>query len=122
MNRALMVVMFIAAVIVSGAAFPICNFGKEYPGALTGITLYLNVFFYLELGWFEKRGWKLRRLSSAVLINIGIILSGMLFRYLLEWGEVSNTYNFTAPNMLFHIVVSFGISTLAYLLMKNQRV
>ena len=27
-------------------------------------------------------------------------------RYLLEFGEVSNTYNFTAPNIIIHVLLT----------------
>lgn len=33
------------------------------------------------------------------------ILAGMGCRYLLEFGEVSNTYNFTVPNMIVHVLL-----------------
>ena len=115
--RFALVLLFI---IVSGSAFPIYNFGKHYTHALTGILLYLNIACYLELGIFEKRVLKLSKVSYAALLNLGIVLAGMVCRYLLEWGEVSNTYNFTIPNVLLHIAVTFAISTLSYLLVKNK--
>ena len=115
--RFALVLLFI---IVSGSAFPIYNFGKHYTHVLTGILLYLNIACYLELGIFEKRVLKLSKVSYAALLNLGIVLAGMGCRYLLEWGEVSNTYNFTIPNVLLHIAVTFAISTLSYLLVKNK--
>ena len=115
--RTVLVALFI---IVSGAGFPIYNLGKHYAYALTGIMLYVNIACYLELGVFEKRMLKVQNVSHAALMNIGIILAGMLCRYLLEWGEVSNAYNFTMPNILVHITITFAISTLSYLLVKNK--
>ena len=115
--RIALVLLFI---IISGAAFPIYNFGKHYSYALNGILLYLNIACYLELGIFEKRVLKMPKVSYAVFMNMGIVLSGMVCRYLLEWGEVSNTYNFTMPNILVHITTAVAISTLSYLLVKNK--
>lgn len=115
--RIALVLLFI---IVSGSAFPIYNFGKHYTHALTGILLYLNIACYLELGIFEKRVLKLQKVSYAIFMNLGIIFVGMGYRYLLEWGEVSNTYNFTMSNVLLHVTVTFAISTLSYLLVKNK--
>ena len=115
--RVLLILLF---VIVSGSAFPIYNFGKHYSQALTGILLYLNIACYLELGIFEKRVLKLQKALYAALMNVGIVLAGMFCRYLLEWGEVSNTYNFTTPNVLVHITTAVAISTLSYLLVKNK--
>ena len=115
--RVLLILLF---VIVSGSAFPIYNFGKHYSQALTGILLYLNIACYLELGIFEKRVLKLRKALYAALMNLGIVLAGMLCRYLLEWGEISNTYNFTTPIVLLHITLAVAISTLSYLAAKNN--
>ena len=108
--RFALVLLFI---IVSGSAFPIYNFGKHYAHGLTGRLLYLNIACYLELGIFEKRVLKLSKVSYAALLNLGIVLAGMGCRYLLEWGEVSNTYNFTMPNVLLHIILTLAISTLS---------
>ena len=115
--RVLLILLF---VIVSGSAFPIYNFGKHYTQVLAGILLYLNIVCYLELGNFEKRVLKLQKISHVLLINVGIVLAGMLCRYLLEWGEISNTYNFTMPNIFVHITTAVAISTLSYLLVKNK--
>ena len=115
--RVLLILLF---VIVSSSAFPIYNFGKHYTQVLAGILLYLNIVCYLELGIFDKRVLKLQKISHVVLMNVGIVLAGMLYRYLLEWGEVSNTYNFTTPNVLVHITIAVAISTLSYLEAKNK--
>ena len=120
MTKKWRIVLMILFVIISGAAFPVYNFGKHYTYSLTGIMLYVNIACYLELGIFEKQVLKLTKLSYAVFMNIGIVLLGMFCRYLLEWGEVSNTYNFTIPNMFLHIAVSFVISTISFLLAKSK--
>ena len=115
--RVLLILLF---VIVSGSAFPIYNFRKYYTQVLAGILLYLNIVCYLELGIFDKRVLKLQKISHVILMNVGIVLAGMLYRYLLEWGEVSNAYNFTMPNILVHITTAVEISTLSYLLVRNK--
>ena len=115
------IVLIILFVIISGAAFPIYNFGKHYSQVLTGIMLYLNIACYLELGIFEKRVLKMQKALYAAFMNVGIVLAGMVCRYLLEWGEVSNTYNFTTPNILIHITIAVAISTISYLMVKNKR-
>ena len=58
------------------------------------------------------KNWKLHQVA---LLHLGMILLSMLFRYLLEFGEVSNTYNFTAPNIALHIVATLTISMVSYL-------
>lgn len=42
---------------------------------------------------------------QVLLLNLVLTLLGMSARYLLEYGEVSNTYNFTFRNILLHIVM-----------------
>ena len=43
--------------------------------------------------------------GQVLLLNLVLTLLGMAARYLLEYGEVSNTYNFTFRNILLHIVM-----------------
>ena len=54
-------------------------------------------------------------------LNLLLVLLGMGVRYLLEFGEVSNSYNFTVPNMLLHIGVTVTLSTLSWLWTKTER-
>lgn len=113
-------VLMLSFVIVSCTEFPIYDFGKHYTYFQTGLLLFLNVICYLELGIFEKYRLKLTKVSHAMLLNLGVILAGMVCRYLLEWGRVSNTYNFTIPNVILHIAVTFTIGTLSYLFANEQ--
>lgn len=43
--------------------------------------------------------------GQVLVLNLVLTLLGMAARYLLEYGEVSNTYNFTFRNILLHIVM-----------------
>ena len=45
-------------------------------------------------------------------ITVGL---GLLCRYLLEFGEVSNTYNFTVPNTLLHVGIFLALTDLTYI-------
>ena len=58
------------------------------------------------------KGWKI---GKVLLVNMGVILLGMVLRFFLEFGEVSNTYNFTGPNIVIHIAAAFVISIVSYL-------
>lgn len=120
MKKFLIVIICLLTVIISGAAFPIYNFTKQYSYVLTGISLWLNVFFYIELGKYENKLLKMSKLYYLILLNLGVILSGMLFRYFLEFGEISNVYNFTLQNVLVHVLVTLTISVLSYLSVKKQ--
>ena len=55
--------------------------------------------------------------SSGVkitILNIGLVLVGMGCRYLLEFWEVSNTYNFNMINSMVHIFATVTLSTLSW--------
>lgn len=52
-----------------------------------------------------RRVWLLAGLMTA---------AGMFGRYLLEYGEVSNTYNFTAFNIVAHLVLIPAFTVLSY--------
>lgn len=118
-NKRLFWMLIILFVIIAGAAFPLYNWGKHYSYTLTGITLWLNLAFYIELGVLERRLLPNYKTGKIVLLNLGIIVVGMGCRYFLEFGEVSNTYNFTLPNIVFHVVVTFMISMISYVASKS---
>lgn len=117
-SKGLLVILLIVFVIIAGAAFPFYNWNKHYSYTLTGITLWLNIVCYIELGVFERRLLPDSSTTKIVLINLGIVLAGMGGRYLLEFGEVSNTYNFTLSNVVFHMIATLMISTVSYVLSK----
>ena len=43
---------------------------------------------------------------------LGLALAGLLCRFLLEYGEASNSVNFTAPNVLLHLLLAVGLPAL----------
>ncbi len=54
------------------------------------------------------------------IISLAFTIIGYGCRYLLEYGEVSNTYNFTVLNTVFHTFVAVGITTLTVLWNKKR--
>lgn len=119
-KKQLIMVLLALFVVIAGAAFPFYNWNKHYSVALTGISLWLNIACYIELGILERRLLTNCKTGKIALLNLGIVISGMGCRYLLEYGEVSNTYNFTIPNIVFHIVVTLGISIISYIVSKSS--
>ena len=51
-------------------------------------------------------------------LNLGITILGMIARYFLEYGEVSNTYNFTLKNIVIHIVIMMVLSMIFWMQIK----
>ena len=54
-----------------------------------------------------------RRLCRVLLVFLGLAaLAGLVCRFLLEFGEVANGVNFTAPNVLLHLLLAAGVPAL----------
>lgn len=117
-SRGFLVILLVVFVIIAGSGFPFYNWNKHYSYTLTGITLWLNIACYIELGVFERRLLPDSATVKIVLINFGIVLAGMGCRYLLEFGEVSNTFNFTLLNIASHMMATLIISMFSYILSK----
>ena len=111
-HKKLSLIIFLVYFIVLGAAvFPIYNLNKEWPSTLT-ISIFMSAVGYSGmLGVVEIALFRKVKIHHIILLNLVLILLSMGARYLLEYGEVSNTYNFTIPNMILHIVAVLIIST-----------
>ena len=114
------VLFFAIIIITAGSSFPIYNFTKSFGKIFATTNLFMNISLYLALGAMERPLLKNWRLWQVAFLNLGLILIGMLFRFLLEFGEVSNTYNFTAPNIALHIFATFTISMISYLMSRKS--
>ena len=53
-----------------------------------------------------------RGIGALALWNLGAALAGLGSRLLLEFGEVANAVNFTAPNVLLHLLLAAGVPVL----------
>ena len=69
----------------------------------------------IEASLFPKATW-----IMIGLLNIGITVMGMVARYFLEYGEVSNTYNFTLKNIVIHMIIMLLLSTLFWMQSKRS--
>lgn len=107
--------LFVLIVLTAGCAFPFYNVTKSFGKMIVGMNLLMNISCYAALGALERPILKKWKGYYVALLNLGLILLSMLFRYLLEFGEVSNTYNFTGPNIALHIAAAFTISMVSYL-------
>ena len=101
-------------ILLGGAAFPIYNFNKEWSTTLTLSILVSAIGYSGMLGVTEIALFPKAKLYHIIPLNFGLTLLSMGCRYLLEYGEVSNTYNFTAPNIILHIIAVLVISTIIW--------
>ena len=115
MKRSSQILLCLLFLVISCCTFPIYNFTKDFGKSIVTTNLILNVLCYYELGKFEKLMQKDWKIGKVLLVNMGVILLGMVMRFFLEFGEVSNTYNFTVPNIAIHITAALAISFVTYL-------
>ena len=108
---ALIILFFL---LLTCCSFPVYNLTKQYSTTLTFTNLFVSVSIYAYLGAFMTRLRPNALLGQVLLILFALILGGMFCRFLLEFGEVSNTYNFTLPNITLHLVVTLTISTISW--------
>lgn len=118
----LIVGIFISIAFITCCMFPFLNLTKETPirmELVNWLVIVISIMFYHGIGQGEA---KIFPNSSAMLIGlfnlIGTIV-GMGIRFLLEFGEVSNTYNFTIPNIILHILISVVLISGTYLFYKK---
>ena len=115
MKRSSQILLYLLFLVISCCTFPIYNFTKDFGKSIVTTNLILNVLCYYELGKFEKLMQKDWKIGKVLLVNMGVILLDMVMRFFLEFGEVSNTYNFTGPNIAIHIIAALVISFVSYL-------
>ena len=81
----------------------------------------LSVFiFYTELGMLQAALFPNGSIGFAAALNLGMTVLGLIFRYLLEYGEVSNTYNFTAANVALHLFALTILPLMTYISRKQK--
>ena len=114
-KQILRIALWVVFLLVACCAFPINNFTKSFGIPIMGINLFLNIACYYGLGMYEKMSFTEWKTGKIAILNLSVILLGMVLRYFLEFGEVSNTYNFTGPNIALHIAAAFTISMFSYL-------
>lgn len=69
----------------------------------------------MEAALFPKATW-----IVISLLNMGITIMGMVSRYFLEYGEVSNTYNFTPKKIVIHMIIMLLLSNMFWMQGKRS--
>lgn len=114
-------ITFAFFILMVACNFPIYNLTREWSPTLTFAIVFTGLSLYISLGAAEAIMLSRCGIHHVFSLNLLLVLLGMGARYLLEYGEVSNTYNFTLPNMLLHICVAVVLSTLSWLWTKTER-
>ena len=114
---------WIIAIFFGCFCFPFVNITKVLSDAqkqISVINLFTCLIAYAEVGLLSGYLFDKKKISVVLLINVSHIIVGMICRYFLEFGEVSNTYNFTLPNIAILIVAISCICICGYLHAKKQ--
>ncbi len=120
----IIVCMCIMSVLINGGFFPIINFNPDNPVNL-GIVMRLMIIimafaFHKAIGSWEAVVFSEWPITFIGIFNMALALSGLGCRYLLEFGEVSNTYNFTIANVIFQVLALVFVSTVVCALDKKK--
>ena len=91
---------WVVAIFFGCFCFPLVNFTKTLSDMQKQIriwNIFISLFAYVEVGLLSGYLFEKKKIGVVLLINAAHIVAGMICRYFLEFGEVSNTYNFTPP-------------------------
>ena len=76
---------------------------------------------YFEIGQLLGVLYSWNKVWRSAALALGMTLLGLACRFLMEFGEVSNTYNFTPPNVALHLSVAAVITALGSLSFVDGR-
>lgn len=123
-RKPLLIGMVLFSCIIGGCLFPIVNCNPENPvetSLVMKTIILLSVFiFYTELGMLQAALFPNGSIGFVAALNLGMTVLGLIFRYLLEYGEVSNTYNFTAANVALHLFALTILPLMTYISRKQK--
>lgn len=112
--------IFVWGFIVFIGCFGFPLYSKEFP--LTILKVWLAISYIFAMGeafamlYYEKEKMTARICIQTFLFSI----VGLVCRYFLEFGEVSNTYNFTLKNIVLYLVCIPIFVTICYRIAKRQ--
>lgn len=113
--------LYLLIMVTAACVFPIYQFTGTYRYPMVSVNqLLMNIACYGVLGSLEGKHLKNRSLPVVILLNLGMVLMSMLLRYFLEFGEITNLYNFTGINILVHILAVLAISSLSFLAARRS--
>lgn len=107
-----------APIVLASCCFFPLRFPAEY---LDGMILFLLLITACNLGNLLACLYGRGELTAVYLRLLAFTILGLAFRFLLEFGEVSNTYNFTPINtVVFLLLFPLGTAA-AYLFFAARR-
>lgn len=105
-------ILILGYIVFAGCfAFPI----RSEPFPLNFPKVYLLVVSYGVIASALAGIWGPDKGRNVYIVTFLLTMAGMGCRYLLEFGEVSNTYNFTLFNIISYLIIIPIGTTIAYL-------
>ena len=113
--------LFVCAwfIFIGCCAFPVINLTKDFPLQITLLNLFTVCISCVYLGKIMEIIFS-KKITKSILIALSMTLIGFLCRYFLEYGEVSNTYNFTAANVALHLFALTILPLMTYISRKQK--
>lgn len=120
-KKAVYIVSFLFAVLMGCFTFPVINFNyHQTKWIISFINIMVTIGAYSSIGQLEAVIYPDVSVVRILLLNTGLVVLGMISRYFLEYGEVSNTYNFTLLNSSVHIFLTVLWGTVNWYKYRKQ--
>lgn len=103
---------FVWGYIVFAGCFTFPLWSQEFP--LDFVKIYLVAAAYGIIAHSFARLYGPRKGLAVIVQTFGFTVFGLLCRYLLEFGETSNTYNFTLFNILLYSFIAPALTAVLY--------
>ncbi len=113
---------FIGVAFIGCGMFPFINLTKETPVRMDTMNLLImlsSVMFYYTFGKLEANVFSEKPALYVAFFNVTATAFGMLIRFLLEFGEISNDYNFTLLNIALQLFAALILTSGAWFFHKN---
>lgn len=103
-------------------SFPFINFTRDFPAYIKISTIAVTFGAFIYMGIAEANVFTESTFGKIFFMNLVLVVAGMGARYLLEFGEVSNTYNFTVLNSMVHIFVTVVLTTITWYYLYSNKI
>lgn len=102
--------------VVAAGFFPMINFNADDPvkfgAAFKLMNLVLGFIIFANFGSAMIKIYHGLKLYIYALISFLVTFVSLVLRYFVEYGEASNTYDFTLGNVVFHLLYVTIVATL----------
>lgn len=122
-HKALAAVLVLGfAVFINCFGFPIYNLSRDWPASILVQNVFVASLSAVYIGGGLAMLFPEKRCIFIAFITAASACLGMGCRFLLEFGEVSNTYNFTVPNIVLHLGAFLVLTSISWLsVIKNHQ-